>query len=181
MDFLKPYMKDKSRHSNECGKGREADEPDIADNNEHLGNDVADNNELENSAEGMSEAAAERQRNQAKAREKRSKERDGWCRDILQPPDGLKLFFDSMYAATEELAPDLQKVVKRKLFSVVSNAEDAIERPSLLYSVLNHQASCTSASSSADYVQIMKPASVHDSTTHNAQFASVMKDYMDSV
>ncbi|KAJ8890095.1 hypothetical protein PR048_009602 [Dryococelus australis] len=157
MDFLKPYMKDRPRHTNECREGREANEPDIADNNE-----------LENSAEGMPEAAAESQRNvkkrktcdptlnflvqQAKAREERSKERDGWRRDILQPPDGLKLFFDSMYAATKELAPDLGKVVKRKLFSVVSNAEDVMENHSQLYSASNYQASCTSASSSVDYV-----------------------------
>ncbi|KAJ8873717.1 hypothetical protein PR048_024551 [Dryococelus australis] len=197
MDFLKPYMKDTPRHTNECKEGMEANEPDIADNNENLSNDVADNNALENSAEGMSEAAAESQCNvkkrktcdptlnflvqQAKAREERSKERDGWRRDILHPPDGLKLFFDSMYAATKELAPDLQKVVKRKLFSMVSNAEDAMENRSQPYSALNHQVSCTSASSSVDYVQIMEPPSVHDSTTHNVQFASVVNDYMDSV
>ncbi|KAJ8875247.1 hypothetical protein PR048_023142 [Dryococelus australis] len=188
-------MKDRPRHTNECREGRKANEPDIADNNEYLSTDVTD--ELENSAEGMSEAAAENQRNvkkrktcdsttlnslvqQAKAREERSKERDRWRRDILQPPDGLKLFFDSLYAATKEPAPDLQKVVKFKLFSVVSNAVDAMENCSQLYSALNHQASCTSASSSVDYVQIMKPVSVHDSTTHNVQFASVMKYYMDS-
>ncbi|KAJ8896840.1 hypothetical protein PR048_002186 [Dryococelus australis] len=166
MDFLKPYMKDRPRHTNECGEGREANKPNIADNIENLSNDVADNNALGNSAEGMSETAAESQRNvkkrkkcdptmnflvqQAKTREERSNERDGWRRDILQPPDGLKLVFDSMYAATKELAPDLQKVVKRKLFSVVSIAEDAMENRSQLYFALNHQASCTSASSSVD-------------------------------
>ncbi|KAJ8866200.1 hypothetical protein PR048_033724 [Dryococelus australis] len=51
----------------------------------------------------------------------------GWCRDILQPSDGLKLFFDAMYLATKELAPGLHKVMKRKLFSAVSNADDAME------------------------------------------------------
>ncbi|KAJ8882240.1 hypothetical protein PR048_018728 [Dryococelus australis] len=116
-----------------------------------------------------------------KLEKKEVKKRDGWRRDILQTPNGLKLSFDSMYAATKELAPDLQKVVKRILFSVVSYAEDAMENCSPLYSTLNLQASCTSASSSVYYVEIMVPASMHYSTTHHVQFASAMKDYMDCV
>ncbi|KAJ8891626.1 hypothetical protein PR048_004154 [Dryococelus australis] len=120
-DFLKPYMKERPRHTNEC---RKANEPDIADNNGNLSNDVADDNELENSAEDISEADVESQRNvtkrktydptlnflvqQANTIEERSKERYWWRRDILQHSDGLKLFFDSMYAATKGLAPDLQ-------------------------------------------------------------------------
>lgn len=60
-----------------------------------------------------------------KERQERNKLRDEVRQKLLQEPDELKLFFDSMYAATIKLSSELQRDVKRKLFVIVSEAEDA--------------------------------------------------------
>lgn len=47
------------------------------------------------------------------------------CHD---PEDSLKLFFDSMYVSTKKLSPALQRVVKNKLFQAVNEAEIEMEQ-----------------------------------------------------
>lgn len=66
-------------------------------------------------------------REQAKAREERQKCRDEMRQQLCQPPDDLKLFFDSMYETTKKLRPNLRNIVKRKLFAAVSEAEDMMD------------------------------------------------------
>lgn len=67
---------------------------------------------------------------EAKNKEGRCLERNEIRRQLLmKPEDGLKLFFDSMYASTKNLPEYLQKRVKRQLFQLISAAEDEAETP----------------------------------------------------
>lgn len=69
---------------------------------------------------------------QARKREERSKARQGQ-RDmlLLSSHNSLKLFFDSMYEATNILPLQQQRQVRRAIFNAVSAAEEAAENQSI--------------------------------------------------
>lgn len=46
---------------------------------------------------------------------------------IVQGEDSLRLFFDSMYAATAKLPPRIQRKVRKAVLDVVADAEEAAE------------------------------------------------------
>nr|CAD7442051.1 unnamed protein product [Timema bartmani] len=128
MSFLQPYMKDRPRHTNERAEINEFMSPceniDSENSQPQCEEETVCNEVLvKKSKKVKPDPTLDFLREQASIREAERKRREELRRDLV-PKDGLKLFFDSMYEATKQLSPDLQKSVKRKLFAIVSEAED---------------------------------------------------------
>nr|CAD7429811.1 unnamed protein product [Timema monikensis] len=130
MSFLQPYMKDRPRHTNERAEINEFMSPceniDSENSQPQCEEETVCNEVLvKKSKKVKPDPTLDFLREQASIREAERKRREELRRDLV-PKDGLKLFFDSMYEATKQLSPDLQKSVKRKLFAIVSEAEDIL-------------------------------------------------------
>lgn len=142
MSFLQSYMKDKPCLTNACSSVAVTDEDLLNMSPENVG-PISPNSEEGEQPPPSPPRKKQRTlpgksnvniltflQEEAKKKEERCLERNEIRRQLLMKlGDGLKLFFDSMYASTKNLPEYLQKQVKRQLFQLVSAAEDEAETP----------------------------------------------------
>ncbi|KAB0805421.1 hypothetical protein PPYR_02391 [Photinus pyralis] len=137
MAFLKPHMKDRKRCTNEdVSRLNEVDDiGETVEVTKDNADELAHNAATSSNESGIDRPSKKKKNDVAsllvdltRGREERMKGRDELRRQLLQPPDELKLFFDSMYESTKKLHPSLQRMVKKSIFAAVNEAEDIDEK-----------------------------------------------------
>lgn len=151
MEFLVPFMKNRSTRSNLPGTSENILPSAEADEEEETQGLPGEEGTLSSPKEDI-EIPTKRSKNRndhllqqfIQSSEKRMKQREEIRENLLKKGtenqnDGLYNFFISMYATTKSLSPRLQRQVRKKVFEAVMEAEEQNEFES-------SQASCSTPS-----------------------------------
>lgn len=149
MDFLLPHMKNRPRSTNISSPPTDLDQsqspsvsldPSIEDDDAstsaaeplpgRLETDISDQ-EKDFRTQGKKRKSDNDEvmnllREMEENHKRRAMERDE-RRMAVQQPDGLHSFYESMYATTKKFPPWLQRDVKKKIFVIITEAEESLE------------------------------------------------------
>ncbi|GIY17003.1 MADF domain-containing protein [Caerostris extrusa] len=120
MEFLIPFMQSKNQDlSLDVDKTSASENSDTAQNCEDKKHNIVAAME-----EDANDSSSSFYRKKRKTIDDLKEENKELSRSSISPGNALLDFFSSMYNTTEELPPQLQLQVKRKIFDVISEAEE---------------------------------------------------------